>query len=82
MEPYETGTLDVGDGNELSWEVSGNPEGPAGHVPAAHAWAAWDLHPAWPGADFQLVDDAGHAGAEPGTLHRLVAATDRFRGGA
>ncbi|NBE95554.1 prolyl aminopeptidase [Nonomuraea sp. KC401] len=44
--------------------------------------AAWDLHLAWPEADFQLVDDAGHAGAEPGTLHRLVAATDRFRGGA
>jgi proline iminopeptidase len=41
--------------------------------------AAWDLHLAWPEAEFQLVDDAGHAGAEPGTLHRLVEATDRFR---
>ena len=27
IEPYETGTLDVGDGHLLSWEVSGNPEG-------------------------------------------------------
>ncbi|MBH0779983.1 prolyl aminopeptidase [Nocardia bovistercoris] len=27
IEPYETGTLDVGDGQSLYWEVSGNPEG-------------------------------------------------------
>jgi proline iminopeptidase len=26
-EPYETGTLDVGDGHRLFWEVSGNPAG-------------------------------------------------------
>ncbi|MGP4099957.1 prolyl aminopeptidase [Nonomuraea sp. KM90] len=41
--------------------------------------AAWDLHLAWPEAEFQIVEDAGHAGAEPGTLHRLIEATDRFR---
>ncbi|UAJ78986.1 prolyl aminopeptidase [Leifsonia sp. ZF2019] len=27
IEPYETGMLDVGDGQELYWEASGNPEG-------------------------------------------------------
>lgn len=41
---------------------------------------AWDLHRAWPQAHFQLVDDAGHAFDEPGILHRLITATDRFAG--
>ncbi|MFI9505425.1 prolyl aminopeptidase [Nocardia sp. NPDC052566] len=27
IEPYETGMLDVGDGNKVYWEVSGNPAG-------------------------------------------------------
>ena len=27
VEPYRAGTLDVGDGNVLAWELSGNPEG-------------------------------------------------------
>jgi proline iminopeptidase len=39
---------------------------------------AWDLHKAWPEAEFHIVDDAGHAFDEPGTLHRLIEATDRF----
>jgi proline iminopeptidase len=39
---------------------------------------AWDLHRAWPEADFHVVDDAGHAFDEPGILHRLIEATDRF----
>ncbi|WP_449370968.1 prolyl aminopeptidase [Thiomonas sp.] len=42
---------------------------------------AWDLHRAWPQADFQLVPDAGHAYNEPGILSRLIEATDRFAGG-
>ncbi|HYI91029.1 MAG TPA: hypothetical protein VEY05_14125, partial [Beijerinckiaceae bacterium] len=42
------------------------------------ATTAWDLHKAWPGAAFHLVDDAGHASSEPGILHRLVAATDAY----
>ncbi|WP_103954720.1 prolyl aminopeptidase [Nonomuraea solani] len=41
--------------------------------------AAYDLHRAWPEAELHIVEDAGHAGAEPGTLHRLIEATDRFR---
>jgi len=39
---------------------------------------AWDLHKAWPEAEFHLVDDAGHSFDEPGILHRLIEATDRF----
>ena len=41
---------------------------------------AWDLHRAWPEADFRLVHDAGHASSEPGIVHELVSATNRFRG--
>jgi proline iminopeptidase len=44
-------------------------------TPAA---TAWDLHRAWPEAEFHLVPDAGHAYAEPGILHHLIEATDRF----
>jgi proline iminopeptidase len=44
-------------------------------TPAA---TAWDLHRAWPEAEFHLVADAGHAYTEPGILHRLIEATDRF----
>jgi len=43
------------------------------------AQTAWALHRAWPEADFRLVPDAGHAALEPGILHELVTATDRFR---
>jgi proline iminopeptidase len=49
---------------------------------------AWDLHRAWPEADFRVVPDAGHSALEPGITHELVSATDRFaraeapRGGA
>ncbi|PSK92274.1 prolyl aminopeptidase [Murinocardiopsis flavida] len=42
------------------------------------AKTAFDLHRAWPEAEFHLVDDAGHSAAEPGILHRLIEATDRF----
>ena len=41
---------------------------------------AWDLHRAWPEAELSIVDGAGHAFSEPGILHRLVTATDRFAG--
>ncbi|MGI5120626.1 prolyl aminopeptidase [Marinactinospora thermotolerans] len=42
------------------------------------AKTAFDLHRAWPEAEFHLVDDAGHAFSEPGILHHLIEATDRF----
>jgi len=41
--------------------------------------SAWALHRAWPEAALRIVPDAGHAALEPGTLHELVSATDRFR---
>ena len=39
---------------------------------------AWELHRAWPEADFRMVQDAGHSAAEPGIAAQLVDATDRF----
>src|SRR5882672_5185943 len=36
---------------------------------------AWELHRAWPEADFRVVSDAGHAAGEPGTLHELIEST-------
>jgi proline iminopeptidase len=41
--------------------------------------SAWALHRAWPEADFRVVPDAGHSAGEPGTVHELVEATDRYR---
>jgi proline iminopeptidase len=41
---------------------------------------AWDLHRAWPEADFRIVADAGHSALEPGITHELVSATDRYAG--
>ena len=42
---------------------------------------AWDLHRAWPEAEFHMVEDAGHALSQPGILHHLIEATDRFARG-
>jgi proline iminopeptidase len=41
--------------------------------------SAWALHRAFPEADLRIVPDAGHAASEPGNLHELIEATDRFR---
>jgi proline iminopeptidase len=43
------------------------------------AKSAWDLHRAWPEADLRIVPDAGHSAFEPGNVHELVSATDRYR---
>ena len=40
--------------------------------------SAWELHRAWPEAEFHLIPDAGHAMSEPGTRTELLNATDRF----
>ena len=40
--------------------------------------SAWDLHRAWPEAEFLLVEGAGHAFSEPGIQAALLAATNRF----
>ena len=42
--------------------------------------SAWDLKQAWPEADLRVVPDAGHSAFEPGNLHELILATDRFAG--
>jgi proline iminopeptidase len=44
--------------------------------------SAWDLHRAWPQADLRIVQNAGHSSFEPGILHELIEATDRFRSGS
>jgi proline iminopeptidase len=43
------------------------------------ATSAWDLHRVWPEADLRIVADAGHSAFEPGNVHELVLATDRYR---
>ena len=45
---------------------------------ATPAVTAYELHRAWPNAEFTIVPVAGHAFSEPGILEALVAATDRF----
>lgn len=41
---------------------------------------AWELHRAWPEAQFHLIEGAGHAYSEPGILDRLVRATNQYAG--
>ncbi|MCP5152699.1 MAG: prolyl aminopeptidase [Ectothiorhodospiraceae bacterium] len=60
------------------------------HIPAVIVQGRYDvvcpmgtahaLHVAWPEADFRVVADAGHSANEPGIVHELVSATDRFAG--
>ena len=38
--------------------------------------SAWELHRAWPEADFQLIQNAGHSAFDPANAEALVAATD------
>ncbi|MGL4592487.1 MAG: prolyl aminopeptidase [Aestuariivirga sp.] len=40
---------------------------------------AWDLHKAWPEAEFVVVPDAGHTATEPGIADAVISATERFR---
>jgi len=39
---------------------------------------AWELHRAWPEAEFHVIADAGHSALESGNADALVRATDRF----
>ncbi len=41
-------------------------------------FTAWDLHRAWPEAEFRVVGDAGHSAFEPGITDELLRATDRY----
>ncbi|MFM6929411.1 MAG: prolyl aminopeptidase [Bdellovibrio sp.] len=40
------------------------------------ATSSWELHKAWPEAQYTIIPDAGHAAAEPGTRSALIEATD------
>ena len=40
---------------------------------------AHELSKLWPDATLRIVADAGHAMSEPGIVHELVAATERFK---
>ena len=42
------------------------------------ATTAWDLHCAWPEADFQLIANGGHSAFDPPNTEALIKATDRF----
>lgn len=39
---------------------------------------AWELHQAWPEAEFIIIPDAGHSMSEPGIQNALIASTDQF----
>ena len=41
--------------------------------------SAWDLHRAFPEAEFIVVPDAGHSVSEKGITSALVDAMDRFK---
>ena len=49
---------------------------------ATPAVTAYELHLAWPEADFTVAPVAGHAYSEVGIVDALVQATDRYRLGA
>jgi proline iminopeptidase len=40
--------------------------------------SAWELHRAWPAAEFKVIADAGHSVSEKGIASALIEATDRF----
>ncbi len=40
--------------------------------------SAWDLHKAWPSAEFVIVQNSGHSLSEKGITSALIDATDRF----
>jgi proline iminopeptidase len=46
------------------------------------AVTAWDLHRAWPEAEYVVVPDAGHSAWEPSIRARLVATVERFKASA
>lgn len=41
--------------------------------------SAWDLHKAWPEADFKVVAEAGHSANEPSIAAELVAANEKLK---
>jgi len=43
------------------------------------AYSAWDLSKRCRHAELHWVDDAGHSAKEPGTIHELIKATDKYK---
>ena len=43
------------------------------------AYSAWHLSKAWKKGELKWVHDAGHSAKEPGIVHELVEATDKYR---
>lgn len=43
------------------------------------AESAWELHKAWPKAEFKIIDDAGHSVSEKGITQALVEYIDSFK---
>ena len=41
--------------------------------------SAWDLHRAWPEAEFYIVADSGHSAWESGITAKLLEATEKFK---
>jgi len=41
--------------------------------------SAWDLKQRFPEAELRIVKDSGHTMMEPGTVHELIEATERFK---
>ncbi|MGC8697216.1 MAG: prolyl aminopeptidase, partial [Halothiobacillus sp.] len=39
---------------------------------------AFALADAWPSAELNVIENAGHAASEPGIIDALIRATDRF----
>ncbi|MBI1386411.1 MAG: prolyl aminopeptidase [Rhizobiales bacterium] len=44
--------------------------------------SAFDLAKVWPSAELRIVPDAGHAMSEPGNMHEIILAAERFAAGA
>ncbi|XP_033747036.1 probable proline iminopeptidase [Pecten maximus] len=44
-----------------------------------HMETAWAIHKKWPEADLYVVPDAGHSSSEPGILHQLIEATEKYK---
>jgi proline iminopeptidase len=94
IEPYDSGMLDVGDGNLVHWETGGNPEGKPVVVvhggPGSGASAGWYRFFAPESYKVVLFDQRGCGRSTPGvrdwdvglaanTTHHLVADMERLR---
>ena len=81
IKPYCEGKLKVSDLHTIHFEESGNPQAvivQGRYDVVCPMITAWELHKAWPEAEFIVVADAGHSVTEPGIRSALLNATDKF----